>query len=222
MFSETFNPNPPIRITASTWAATEDGRAEFQNQFRILYSKPQYVDNGDPAQNLLSCRSPPAKWAKAKMEDLLKVVGNSEAYAATPRLSARKVALLRGLQSQFIGFLRTSSLKDDGDEDKEERNTTERVESKDGQELEDYDAVDGKLTDLELIAVDVLRLRALPYLPSTETWSTVIDKLIDLAIEPYEWALEYPQLVQAFPLHRHTNHLPQWSTSPAGHASGIF
>ncbi|KAJ6588888.1 hypothetical protein B0H19DRAFT_1057992 [Mycena capillaripes] len=58
--------------------------------------------------------------------------------------------------------------------------------------LREYDAeVDCNFENLEAIATKVLTLGSRFPPPSKRKWSAVIDKLIDLAIEPYEWALQY-------------------------------
>ncbi|KAJ6588914.1 hypothetical protein B0H19DRAFT_224087 [Mycena capillaripes] len=185
----------PKRLSAPQWAATDEGRASFRKQFRILYSRPRFSDN--PRAHLLAPQIPPARWAKRKMvslknlvgshscvgylkNELLKVVGDEAAYAPTPRRCTEKAAFYEAWKANLLAFFANTV--------SQKTTTTRGIKEKTGKK--NMTLLTAVFQNWKLL-LWTLRTEFPPLGP--QTWSVVTNRLIDLAIEPYEWALEYPR-----------------------------
>ncbi|KAJ6590993.1 hypothetical protein DFH09DRAFT_1306634 [Mycena vulgaris] len=175
-------PLPPKLLTASEWAATEEGRKAFSSRFRITdVFLPDLADDNDPINYLVSTHYSSNEWLEAKQTDLRGVMADSTHSERAVR--HKDFSYTRGIQAGYLAKLESHLTK------KAKTPMGEKYDRADALRQPEYDdALTAHFPALTQICVEVCRLRDQVPPAGEAQWATVLNKLIDLATEKWEWA----------------------------------
>ncbi|KAJ7702258.1 hypothetical protein B0H17DRAFT_138287 [Mycena rosella] len=190
------------KLFASAWANTEDGRRDFESQFKIQnvtnYGETLTNALGEPLSTLIRFRWPSKKWLRAKRNELFAVVTDITLYNQSRGSEAVDVPATRGIQSTYIAEI--CERIDEYSIDEAETLTDEDVsaEEESGQPIDEGSeaALSSNFSALEAICVEVGKLRARPTPANESHWVPIVDQLITLAAQNFAWA--FPDFVRGW------------------------
>ncbi|KAJ7151728.1 hypothetical protein C8R46DRAFT_1357931 [Mycena filopes] len=169
----------PKGVSASEWAATEDGRATFRAQFNIRrgawtradYDATQILCNStghDPLHEILAA-APSIAWMRVQSEELHALLSDKGSYNLP--LTRGNFPMARGIKAQFLATI-TPYLNDP-------------------EGPNDYDAALTANLDVLLQAcVHVRQIRGVVPPANEQAWTPVVNAIIDAALAPYSWVFE--------------------------------
>ncbi|KAJ6591023.1 hypothetical protein DFH09DRAFT_1073787 [Mycena vulgaris] len=196
---------PAPDITASEWASTEEGRKAFRRQFvfkNVAWDDKIAGGRGggeggeeeEPLDYVVRNHRPSVGWLEAKRDELAAIMADFDRPEAGVEREDLKFA--RGAQATYLVALNqqlaapTPPGGEAYDRADELRQGGDQGEKDSFGDANSFDAVlTAHFPELLRICVKVNRLRQAVPPVRDDQWVTLVNRLISLAIKPFEWAI---------------------------------
>ncbi|KAJ7503334.1 hypothetical protein B0H11DRAFT_1985110 [Mycena galericulata] len=175
-------------VSASAWANTKDGRKAFSSQFQIRDETRRggilTNEAGEALNSIVTFRMPSGKWLRSKRDELLAVLADSTQYLRRNSPMGTDLPVTRMVQARYLtdllnyldsfGSVPKQQVDDVGDE-------SETSPSSEAALSTHFDA-------LVSLCVQINNLRAQVPPPSESCWVPILNEIIYLATQNFNWA----------------------------------
>ncbi|KAJ7666188.1 hypothetical protein DFH06DRAFT_1127320 [Mycena polygramma] len=171
--------------TAAQWASTALGRRRFLEMFRVYTHPPDNPPSG-PKVEIVCRHYPSLQWMESKADELQRIIGDPASYKVTDMQYAKELGHLRGRQAQFLCFLRWHVC-----------NSAVQYRREPDKNQAVYDReLTAQYEKLEAISVEVAMLRSRYPVAGQGEWEAVMNRLLNLVLQRWEWALHLSQITR--------------------------